>query len=209
MYRSTFSWPPALVGGYWPASRPGRFTPGTHWIGRWVDHSAGVDDVEERKFLPPPGLELRLLSRSARSQSLSRLPLSRCFSKWGRKLMAGLCTEVGNLWEQMLEINCFLVVTWRCSKYLHCIAWRRMERNNRGLIEVLSWHFPGEADGWEENSRFKLDGDPAETRKEHAHNTSLECYRYANLLGVKTVMYVYIYIYIYTYIHSAAAWIPL
>jgi hypothetical protein len=44
----------------WLASRPGRFTsgekgPGTHWIGGWVDPRAGLDDVEERKFLP--GLE--------------------------------------------------------------------------------------------------------------------------------------------------------
>jgi hypothetical protein len=33
----------------------------------------GLDDVEKRKFLPPPGLELRPLSRPARSQSLYRL----------------------------------------------------------------------------------------------------------------------------------------
>jgi hypothetical protein len=39
----------ALTGGEWSASRPGRFTPGerapgTHWIGGWVDPTAGVDD---------------------------------------------------------------------------------------------------------------------------------------------------------------------
>jgi hypothetical protein len=34
---------------------------------------AGVDDVEKRKFLPQPGLELRVLGRPARSQSLYRL----------------------------------------------------------------------------------------------------------------------------------------
>jgi hypothetical protein len=43
---------------------PGRFTPrerapGTHWIGGWVDPRGGLDAVEKRKFLPPPGLELR------------------------------------------------------------------------------------------------------------------------------------------------------
>jgi hypothetical protein len=26
-----------LAGGEWSASRPGRVTPGTHWIGGWVD----------------------------------------------------------------------------------------------------------------------------------------------------------------------------
>jgi hypothetical protein len=52
-----------LAGGEWSASRPCRFTPeerasGTHWIGGWVSLRAGVDDVEKRKFLPPPGLGL-------------------------------------------------------------------------------------------------------------------------------------------------------
>jgi hypothetical protein len=57
----------ALVGGEWSTSRPGRFTPGTHLIGGWVDLRAGLDDLEKRKFLTQPGLELRLLSRPARS----------------------------------------------------------------------------------------------------------------------------------------------
>jgi hypothetical protein len=34
---------------------------------------AGLDDVEKRKFLFLPGLELRPLGRPARSQSLHRL----------------------------------------------------------------------------------------------------------------------------------------
>jgi hypothetical protein len=38
-----------------------------------VDPRAGVDDLEKRKFLTLPGLELRPLSRPARSQSLYRL----------------------------------------------------------------------------------------------------------------------------------------
>jgi hypothetical protein len=48
----------ALVEGEWSASRPGRFTPDTHWIGGWVDPRVGLDDLEKRKFLIPPGLEL-------------------------------------------------------------------------------------------------------------------------------------------------------
>jgi hypothetical protein len=51
----------ALVGGEWSASRPGRFTPGTHWIGGWVDPGASLDDVENRKFLTLLGLELHSL----------------------------------------------------------------------------------------------------------------------------------------------------
>jgi hypothetical protein len=52
----------------WSISRPGRFTPeerapGTHWIGGRVDLRAGLHDLEKRKFLTPPGLELRPLGR--------------------------------------------------------------------------------------------------------------------------------------------------
>jgi hypothetical protein len=67
-----------LVGGEWSDSRPGRFTlgetaPGTHCIGGRVDPRAGLDDMEEWKFLTLPGLKLRPHGRPARSQSLYRL----------------------------------------------------------------------------------------------------------------------------------------
>jgi hypothetical protein len=45
-------------------------SPGTHWIGGWVDPRADLDDVEKWKFLPPPGFELRPLGHPARSKSL-------------------------------------------------------------------------------------------------------------------------------------------
>jgi hypothetical protein len=75
----------ALVTGEWSASRPGRFTPGesapgTYWIGGWVGPRAGLEDVEKRKFLTVPGLELLLLGGPARSQSLYRLPYPGFFS---------------------------------------------------------------------------------------------------------------------------------
>jgi hypothetical protein len=68
----------ALAGGEWSASRPGCFTPrerapGIHWLGGWVDPRAGLDDVEKRKLLILPGLELRLLGCPVHSQSLYRL----------------------------------------------------------------------------------------------------------------------------------------
>jgi hypothetical protein len=68
----------ALSGGEWSASRLGRFTPGerapgTHWMGSWVDPRAGLDDVENRKFLILSGIELRHFGRPVRSQSLYRL----------------------------------------------------------------------------------------------------------------------------------------
>jgi hypothetical protein len=50
--------------------------PGTHWRGCWVGPRTGLHDVEKRKFLTLPGLELRPLGRPARSQSLYRLRYS-------------------------------------------------------------------------------------------------------------------------------------
>jgi hypothetical protein len=69
----------ALIEGVLSASSPGRCTseeraPGTYWIGVWVEPRAGLDDVEKRKFLTLPVLELRPLGSLARSQSLYRLP---------------------------------------------------------------------------------------------------------------------------------------
>jgi hypothetical protein len=64
----------ALVGGERSASRPWRFTPGgAHWIRRRVGPRTSLDDVERRKILPLPALELRPLGRPARSQSLYQL----------------------------------------------------------------------------------------------------------------------------------------
>jgi hypothetical protein len=63
----------ALIGGgqlQAPAALPEGRAPGTHWIGGWVGPKACLDDVEKRKFLTLPELELRSLGRSARSQSL-------------------------------------------------------------------------------------------------------------------------------------------
>jgi hypothetical protein len=66
----------ALAGGEWSASLPGHFTPreitpGTHWTGGWVSPRTRLDDVEKRKFLNLPVLEIRSLIRPAGSQSLS------------------------------------------------------------------------------------------------------------------------------------------
>jgi hypothetical protein len=68
----------ALSVGEWLASRPGRLTPGerasgTHWMGGWVGPRTGLDDVEKRKSLTQPGLELRPLGCPAHNQSLYRL----------------------------------------------------------------------------------------------------------------------------------------
>jgi hypothetical protein len=68
----------APVRDEWSASRPSRFTPGesapgAHWIGGWVGPRVSLDNVEKRKFLTLPGLELRPLGHLACSQLLYRL----------------------------------------------------------------------------------------------------------------------------------------
>jgi hypothetical protein len=65
MYRSKVAQPRPL--------QPREWAPGTHWVGDLVGPRAGLDDVEKRKFLTLPGLELRPLSLPASSQSLYRL----------------------------------------------------------------------------------------------------------------------------------------
>jgi hypothetical protein len=68
----------ALIASEWSASHPGRFTPGTHWIGGRVSPREGLNDVGKRTFLTLPGLELRRLARPARRQSLYRLRYPGC-----------------------------------------------------------------------------------------------------------------------------------
>jgi hypothetical protein len=50
----------ALDGGEWSTSRPGRFTPGTHWIEGWLGPRAGLDTMEKRLILTLPAIEHRL-----------------------------------------------------------------------------------------------------------------------------------------------------
>jgi hypothetical protein len=50
-----------------------RIAPWTHWIGGWVDHTTGLDNIEKLKFLTLSGQELRPLCRPACKQSLYRL----------------------------------------------------------------------------------------------------------------------------------------
>jgi hypothetical protein len=67
-----------LVGGEWPTSRTGLFTPGERfsgicWLGGLVGPRAGLDYMEKEQFLTIPGLELGPIRHQARSQSLYRL----------------------------------------------------------------------------------------------------------------------------------------
>jgi hypothetical protein len=72
MYRTTVLWPRHQL-EVWSVSRPGRLTPGTHWIGGWVDPRAALYVMEKWKFLTLQGFGLRPLGRPTRSQTLNRL----------------------------------------------------------------------------------------------------------------------------------------
>jgi hypothetical protein len=74
-----------LVGGEWSASRPGPFTsqehsPGTHCtcIAGWMGPRAGLDDVEKRKFLTLPGLDLQLIGDWGTQFGLLQVGLDVC-----------------------------------------------------------------------------------------------------------------------------------
>jgi hypothetical protein len=58
--------------GEWSASRPCRFTPGTHWTGGWVDIRAVLDDLEKIKILDSTGARTPT-PRSSSPTTLSRL----------------------------------------------------------------------------------------------------------------------------------------
>jgi hypothetical protein len=77
---------------------------GTHWIGGWVNPRAGLDDVEKRKFLTLPGLELRPLGLPACSQLQygQRYPdPSKVALKYKklRREINGKCNDVSNAGE--------------------------------------------------------------------------------------------------------------
>jgi hypothetical protein len=63
---------PAIQVPHYPTDcfTPGERARGTHWTGGWVGPTTGLDDVEWRKILPLPGLELPPLGRPTGSQSL-------------------------------------------------------------------------------------------------------------------------------------------
>jgi hypothetical protein len=62
----------ALVGGEWSASSPDHFTPRKELpVPIWIGGGYAIErDLEKRKILPLPQLELRPFGRPARSQSL-------------------------------------------------------------------------------------------------------------------------------------------
>jgi hypothetical protein len=97
----------ALVGGEWSALCLGRFTPGkeprgTLWIGGLVGPRTSLDDVEKRKFLTLPGLELRSYMVSIFPKSFS-IPLVAYFHKDILKL--DCCCPSGRMMYFTLKLS--------------------------------------------------------------------------------------------------------
>jgi hypothetical protein len=72
-----------------------------------VDPRAGLDEVEKRKFLTLPGIELQNLGRPTRSQSLHRLryPGSCYFSKIRLNIVTA---QTRQNWLQMFKMTTFI-----------------------------------------------------------------------------------------------------
>jgi hypothetical protein len=89
-----------------PAALPRERAPGDHWIGGWVDLTAGLDDLEKKKFLTLLGLELRPLGSPARPVAIPTT-LSRLMSRQKKKkkvrpplLMIQLGNKVLKTWRR-------------------------------------------------------------------------------------------------------------
>jgi hypothetical protein len=121
--------------------------PGTHWIWCCVGPRTGLDDVESRKILPLPGLELRPFGRAARGQSLYRLKIWRIFIIvrplfWGRSGLGSNKSEleeqsvrsqvVSFLWTQTIERGALLSTS-------SCISWSHLSNSSLQWSEVLLW----------------------------------------------------------------------
>jgi hypothetical protein len=62
--------------------------------------------------------------------------------------------------------------------------WKGCEGNGRDLILILFRHLHGRTEENDESSA-RINGASAEIQKDNLRNTSVERYRYANLLGLR------------------------
>jgi hypothetical protein len=83
----------ALDGGEWSASRPYRFTPGTHSIGDWVDPGIGLNAVEKRKALHRP------------AQNPAVHPVARRYIDWAIQAPTQINTDASDLFNYVENSN--------------------------------------------------------------------------------------------------------
>jgi hypothetical protein len=115
---------------------PRERAPANHWIGGWVGHRNGLDDVRKRKFLTLPGLELQPLALPALRQSLHRLcyPVSLRFPT--KNLYAFLICPICGVLVTHLVLLVFVFILIRClSKH------RSYEVSFWAVCSSSSWEF--------------------------------------------------------------------
>jgi hypothetical protein len=112
----------ALIGGEWPASCPGHFTPeeralSTHWIGGWVSPRTGLDDVERSCWASDIRqieiciAELLVPDPNPFGVEIAIAKLKKCKLPGNDQIMAELIQAGGEtLWS---EISIFVNSIWR------------------------------------------------------------------------------------------------
>jgi hypothetical protein len=132
---------------------PGERSPSTHWMGGWVDLRDDLDDLETRKFLAIPGLELQPLGHPARSQSLYRLCYPGCDL---RHLISYLITEPATTRYLMKNLNIsgqLQIGYVNCSVKWHIEVWLIVDvklKRNRSILDIIpefAWRHWGQPQG--------------------------------------------------------------
>jgi hypothetical protein len=98
---------------------PGETAPGTLWIGGWVGPRTGLDDVERRKILPLPGLELRPLGLPGHSHIIYKLKhtlLIKLTAFVSNVITVVSLTSMNHAWKR--DTWCLLSRFPRCLKHL-------------------------------------------------------------------------------------------
>jgi ribosome modulation factor len=120
---------------------PFRNSPRKQWLGGWMGPRPSINDVERRKILPVPGLELQSLGHQSHSQSLYRL---RYLWIWGintvRYLWLGGMQENQTTSPTSGEHAFILHGLWINQGLLYVTCSRDFLPRNKGA-GVLSWSF--------------------------------------------------------------------
>jgi hypothetical protein len=139
----------ALAGGKWSASRPGSFSPlpGTQWIEGRMAPGGDIDYLEERK-LTLPRLELRPLSRPARSQSLywlrysssSILCIRDTYSvRIGRRRFNDVLHVEINVEKNQMRMSAIVILLPTCVRHAMCDIKCVMNSQNFSSVGAQPW----------------------------------------------------------------------
>jgi hypothetical protein len=160
---------------------------GTHGIGGWLGHRAGLDDVEKTTFLTLPGLELQYFGRPAHSAVAIPTELSRLDHRiipFQNKLMATVrqwsCVTIYGFNSAALqEINNILLINRRRIYLI----------NYRDQLSVQCWFCDGKqsiivATSGYRKSQYNQTNNELDIRKSRVRPLILTfCYQFTSSLG--------------------------